>query len=321
MQVLTARSGFALRYADGDGCRAALGIDRPTLDAILLDHARQCRAAVQEESHVLGALVESGQVVGVRARTRGGEREYRCRFVVAADGLHSAVARSLRLEARAWAPQRLGLVARYAGVHGIASTGEMHVGRGFYCGLAPVGAGLVNVGLVVPLDEKPRSEPIASFFERWLGRLPRVADRLATASRLTAIHGVGPLARRVHRAAGRGYLLVGDAAGFLDPFTGEGVYRALRGAELAAEGVDEALAARERMPRSYERARRREFGAKESVCQLIQFFLRHESLFETVVGHAAARPSLAGRLGGILGDYAPAGPALRPAFLWSLLRP
>src|SRR5204863_5687895 len=114
-------------------------------------------------------------------------------------------------------------------------------GRGFYCGLAPVGAQLVNVGLVVPLAEKPRGESIADFFERWLGRLPRVADRLAAASRVTAVHGVGPLARRVKRTAGCGYLLVGDAAGFLDPFTGEGVYRALRGAELAAEAVAEAL--------------------------------------------------------------------------------
>src|SRR5436189_1058018 len=109
MQVLTPRSGFALRYPDGNGCRAALGIDRPTLDAVILDHARHCGAAVQEESHVLGALVESGQVVGVRVRTAGEEREYRCRLVVAADGLQSAVARSLSLDARAWAPRRLGL--------------------------------------------------------------------------------------------------------------------------------------------------------------------------------------------------------------------
>src|SRR5207244_2932844 len=168
--------------------------------------------------------------------------------------------------------------------------GEMHVGRGSYCGLAPVGDELVNVGLVVPLAAWHRGEATAAFFDRWIEKLPGAARALHGARRVTRIRGIGPLARRVRRLAGPGYLLVGDAAGFLDPFTGEGVYRALRGAELAAAALDDALRAGIPTAEGYERARRREFAAKEQVCQLVQLFLRHEPLFKTVVAHLAARP-------------------------------
>ncbi len=321
MRIMTGRSSFLLSYPDGSRCRAALGIDRPTFDRVLLDHARSCGASVREDSHVLRVLTEDGRVVGVRARTPDGEREYRSRFVVGADGLRSVVSRSLGLDTRSRAPRRLGLVARYRGARDIAAGGEMHVGRGFYCGLAPVGGDLINVGLVVPLAAKPRGDSIARFFERWLERLPHGLESLHAACRVTPIHGMGSLARRVSRSAGPGYLLVGDAAGFLDPFTGEGVYRALRGAELAADAVEEALDDARRMPRGYEQARNHEFGAKERVCTLVQLFLRNDRLFDSVVEHLARRPAVAAQLGGILGDYRPANAALRPAFLWSLLRP
>ncbi len=75
---------------------------------------------------------------------------------------------------------------------------------------------------------------------------------------------MGPLSRRVRRVAGPGYLLVGDAAGFLDPFTGEGVYRALRGAELAAPAIARALSCSDHDPNAeYARSRRAEIADKE----------------------------------------------------------
>ena len=321
MQIITNTSNFMLTYPDGRCSRAALGIDRPTFDNVLLNYARDSGACVRESTPVVGAVVDAGRVLGVRARTPEGERELRAHFVVAADGRHSAISRSLGLEAHTRAPRRLGLVARYEAARAMASAGEMHVAADSYCGLAPLGGDLVNVGLVVPLRAKPGAEPIGSFFERWLGKLPGVAAVLEGARRVTPVRGIGPLARVVRRTAGSGYLLVGDAAGFLDPFTGEGVYRALRGAELAADAVEDALSDPQLTPRGYERARRGEFGAKERVCRLVQLFLRHNRLFETIVGHLAARPALAAQLGAVLGDYRPAQEALRPAFLWSLLRP
>jgi flavin-dependent dehydrogenase len=128
----------------------------------------------------------------------------------------------------------------------------------------------------------------------------------------------------VHRVSGDGFLLVGDAAGFLDPFTGEGIYRALRGAELAAAVLHEALRrgdTRDAMLSPYRELRRAEFAAKEAVCWIIQGLLAWPALLGYALRRLEGRPSVAGILGGVLGDYRPAGDALRPAFLWSLLRP
>jgi geranylgeranyl reductase family protein len=331
MRIRTERSSVHLAYIDGrldpDSSddrttqRSGLGMPRPRFDNLLLDHARACGVRVRERVFVSGALVEAGQVVGVRARSGSREESLHARVVVAADGLQSTIVRSLGLARPVRWPQRLGLIARYAGVTAIDRYGEMHVGRGGYCGLAPVGEGLVNVGLVGPLGGLQVGEPIEQLFERRLAQLPGALQALRGAERVTPVRGVGPMARRVRRVAGPGYLLVGDAAGFLDPFTGEGVYRALRGAELAAAAVGRALQRSDAMPVGYTQARHAAFADKEWVCWLIQLFLASPRWFGYAIGNLSRRPALAAVLAGVLGDYHPARAALRPAYLAALLRP
>ena len=323
MHVDNGRASFLVAYHSPGGveARTALGIPRPVFDQLLLDYARRCGARVWERWRVLAATVERGRVVGVRARASDGEVELRAELVVGADGIHSVVARSLGLDLPVRWPQRLGLVARYAGVRGIERFGAMHVGHGLYCGLAPVGFGLVNVGLVGALQTRRPGESMVRYFERRLAELPGAAEALRGARRVTPLRGVGPLARRVRRVAGPGYLLVGDAAGFLDPFTGEGVYRALRGAELAACAIERALQRCDRLPIGYEQARQAAFADKERVCLLVQLFLGSPWGFDYVVRRLSARPHVARLLAGVLGDYRPARSALRPSYLWALLKP
>ncbi len=329
MRIQARRSALDVTYPalnqPGDR-RCALGVPRSFFDAVLLDHARASGVRVQERAFVAGAVVEGRQVVGVRTRSAPAEAQagatvVRARVVVAADGLRSAVARSLGLERRVRWPRRLGLVTHYAGVTALGDCGQMHVGHRLYCGLAPVGGGLVNVGLVAELDSRRPGESREQLFERRLAELPGAVRALAGARRVTPVRGAGPLARRVRRVAGPGYLLVGDAAGFLDPFTGEGVYRALRGAELAADAVERALRRADCLPVGYSRARAAAFGDKEWVTWLIQLFMCSPRWFDHVLGNVAKQPALATVLGGILGDYHPAGVALRPTFLAALLRP
>lgn len=324
MRIRAERRGFLLSYPDGDGRRGALGVRRSLLDRALLDHARASGVRVAERARVSEAELEEDRVVGVRLRGAGGGtgEVLRSRFVVAADGRRSAVARSLGLDLPVRWPRRLGLHTHYCGVASrFGGLGEMHVGRGTYCGLAPVGGGLVVAGLVVPLGAKLPGESAECHFERSLAGLPGVAALLEGARRVGPVRGVGPLARRVCRVAGPGYLLVGDAAGFLDPFTGEGVYRALRGAELAAEAVERTLRRGDGIPVGYERARRAAFADKERLVRLIQLSLGSPRSFGYVVGNLARRPQPAELVKSVLGDYRPAGPALRPGYLWSLLRP
>ena len=201
----------------------------------------------------------------------------------------------------------------------------MHVGEnGAYCGLGPVGGGLVVAGLVSPLGHKCRGESIPDYFDRRLADVPGAARSLRGARRVSPILGVGPLARRVSRSSGPGYLLVGDAAGYLDPFTGEGVFRALRGAELAAAAVERSLRPGGASPDpqgSYERARREVFSEKERLTRLVQFLLSHPPLMGYALSRLARRESRATEFKAALGDYGDAREVLRPGKLAPLLAP
>ena len=321
LRVVRPGQAFEASYRDADGrARPALAVPRPLLDAALLERARAAGARVRERVKVLGARLDGGRVAGVRVRTDGREQTLSARFVVAADGLRSTVARSLELDAPARWPRRLGLVARYRDGAPLTHA-EMHVAGDSYCGLTPVGGGLLTVSLVVPLAAKPARESTAAFFERRLSSFPGVIAALDGATRVTPIRGAAPLARGVRRVAGPGFVLVGDAAGFLDPFTGEGVYRALRGAELAADAAERALTRRDLVPVGYEEARRAELADKERVCLLVQGFLAAPRAFDYALRRLAARPAAAHVLCDVLGDCRPARAALRPRYLVELLRP
>jgi flavin-dependent dehydrogenase len=132
---------------------------------------------------------------------------------------------------------------------------------------------------------------------------------------------MGPLARSVRAVAGPGFLLTGDAAGFFDPFTGEGVHRALVGAELAEAGIESALSRPDRQPAGYAEDRRRVFRDKERLCLLVQLFLISPRTLGYALTRLERRPGRASTLAAALGDYAPASSALQPGQLAALLCP
>jgi len=319
MQVIVGEDSFGLRYADHGGKRAAWGLDRRGFDALLAAQAVDAGAVVAERVAFRRPLMTDGKVTGVVLRDAEGTHEVRARWVVGADGARSSVARSLGVSRRVLAPRRLGLVARYEGVPELDWHGEMHVGNGYYIGLAPVPNGQLNVGMALPLPRGGDARlPAQQRFESAIAALPAVAARLRGSRRLTPIHGAAPIGHRVTRVAGGGWLLVGDAAGFIDPFTGEGIYRALRSGRLAAE----ALAGPEAgVAHHYVAARRAAFASKDALTWLIQGMLAAPPLLSYAVRRLGARPRLAEVLGGALGDCRPATGALSPVALIAMLRP
>jgi flavin-dependent dehydrogenase len=115
---------------------------------------------------------------------------------------------------------------------------------------------------------------------------------------------------------------VGDAAGFLDPFTGEGLHRALVSARLAAEAIDAEL--RGRAPiglAGYDRAMHDRFATKDLVSLVVQEFLSRPSLFAYAGRRLARRDAVRGTMGLVMGDLVPASRALDPRFLAALLAP
>src|SRR5712691_4585074 len=295
----------------------SFALPRTRFDTILLNAAETRGVEVRQGVKVEELVYERGAVGGVVAQDTGhGRREtYRARVVGGADGLRSVVARRLGMVHTA-GPRRIAFTAHVADVTGVHDLGEMHVGRPGYVGLGPIGDGVTTVALVVPLAEARRGD---RFFAE-LDRFPAVAGRFDPRRLVRRVLATGPFARWSRRAvaSGGGALLVGDAADFFDPFTGQGIYSALRGAELAAAAILTTLATGASL-QPYARARRREFAGKWLLERMIGIAVGWPALIERVVGRLLRRPELADLLVRATGNCIPARAALTPAVLAGLV--
>jgi menaquinone-9 beta-reductase len=304
------RPGFAARRLD--------------LDAVLVAAARDAGAEVCEGLRATGVRLEKGAVAGVRVDDGRGERDIGARIVVAADGRRSAVARGLGLLREHRTLRRFAVRGYWEGMEALGDTGEMHVGGGGYCGVAPLSATAANVAFVLPArDMAAAAGDIERFYRDALcRRWPRLHERLAPARLCGKPRAIGPLALQCRDVAVAGAVLVGDAAGFYDPFTGEGVTLALRTAELAAAAIDAALRAVGPVGRlaAYAEARDRATRDKFRFNRLLQVAVSWPDAANAIARRLARRPDLADRLVGIAGDFVPAQTAFGPRFLLDLLR-
>ena len=313
-----------LNYARDAG-RHALGISRWVLDELAVERCQELGVEVIDRTRVRDITLVTDQPGVIRGTGGGAPLELRGRVIVGADGHHSAVSRLLGLDVPVRWPRRIGLAAHLEGYALVGDLGEMHVGRDGYCGIAPQEDGRVNAAMVVEMAAfERRNGSVEEFFDAALRSYPGMADRVRPAERVTPVRGVGPLARKVREVSGHGFLLVGDAAGFFDPFTGEGIFDALHGGELAAETLADAL---ERGDVSeiglsgYREARREAFSAKRRAGWLVQAFVRSPTLMDYAITRLADRPNEASTMTGVLGDYREAGMMLSPRYLWRVLKP
>ena len=165
------------------------------------------------------------------------------------------------------------------------------------------------MSLVVPLEHAgPWSGRLETFFTARVKQLTHLARRVGGAERVAPVEAMGPLAYRVGAPAHGGVLLVGDAAGFYDPLTGEGVFSALRGAELAAETAGRALTRGDVSAAGlaeYRDARRAAFGDKQRFTRALQFVIGRRRLSNAVAHALARRPELLDLTLGVVGDFVP----------------
>ncbi|MCU0621577.1 MAG: FAD-dependent monooxygenase, partial [Gemmatimonadales bacterium] len=297
---------------------AGLALPRRVLDATLLAAARAAGVEVLEGTRLEAPLRDGDRIVGAALRADAGTFTLRAGVVVGADGLRSRLARTLGGRRHGW-PRRVAFVAHVAGVPGLDGAAEMHVGPHGYVGLNPIGTDLANVALVLPAADAAaaRGRP-ADFFHEQLARFPEVRERVDRRRVVREVLVTGPFAAWSSRVTAPGALLVGDAADFFDPFTGEGICSALRGAELAAAALgapghdarrlDGALAA-------YRRARWRTFAGKWAVERLIGTAMAWPALFDHAVRRIGRRRGMADTLVGVTGDLVPARHVLNPLFL------
>lgn len=318
-------------YGAVDGRRPfrdrALSIRREVLDTILLEHAAGCGTHVSQQTRVTDLIRDSaGRVCGVRTLdARGATREIRARVVVGADGLRSVVATRLSLRRRWPWPRRIGMVGHWEGLAGLDDHGEMHVERDGYVGLANVGGGVVNASMVVPARRAPELAGRAdAFYDEWMRARPQLRPRLRGARRTGSVQVTGPFATRTRQAWAPGVALVGDAAGYFDPFTGEGIYAALRGAELLAPRLLDALDAPDAATldgelRVYHRVFRAEMRPKLIVEGAIALFVASPALMNHAAAALTRSPVMADLLVGVCGDFVPPRRVLDPRYVIRLL--
>ena len=303
-----------------------LAIRRTILDEIVLRGARKAGARVEESIRVIDLTRNGGRrVSGVKVLDSGGtERTLRAQYVVGADGLRSVVGRRLGLvkTSRIW-PRRIALVAHYENVAEVSDIGEMHIDYHGYFGLVDVGGGKINVAVVIPQSRADKlGDGKTEFFERWIAERPHLARRFESAQRVTPVRATGPFATASRRAWAPGAALVGDAADFFDPFTGEGMYAALRGGELLAPYLIEALGRGAKEEKTvlagYDRARKREFGGKWKLERIVGMAIAYPWFLNNAAGVLARRKDLADLLVGVAGDFIPPRLVLSPRFLFTV---
>lgn len=329
-------SGLSLHTTGGAACELAYehgharGFDRVRLDESLLAHAHGAGADIR--TGVVVRSVDLPRVAGEPCRVHVSQtgidrdpdaRTVRARLVVGADGPASLVARTAGVtRTRRWLGKSGITFHREdpdAAPPADAMTARFVFGKGWYVGVAPVPRGRVNVGLVVPAADL--AEPLEATVARLLAQFPAPHQRWMAAPPTDSYVAAGSLAHRVKRTSGPGFLLVGDAAGFIDPLTGDGLHRAFVSSELAAEAITRWLRGDATALDDYDRHLRARFRSKDVVSWVLQGFLAQPALLDYAIRRLASRRRQRSILTLVLTDQVPASRGLDPRFLARLLAP
>jgi flavin-dependent dehydrogenase len=249
----------------------AYQVKRSEFDDLLLRHSRDCGAEVREETAVEDVLFEGGRAVGVRVRTAGREpEEIRARVVVDASGQGAFLSRKLGLRRFDPKLKRAALFAHYEGIRWPADSrpGDilLPIDRGVWYWIIPFSDGVCSVGGVFDPTEVKLAEGVSveERLDALIHRSLRMLSLLEGSRRTSKVYGISDYSARSRKLAGDGWVLVGDAATFLDPVFSTGVFLAMSTGERAARTIAEALERRGRVDakdfRAYGRQSNRMFA-------------------------------------------------------------
>jgi flavin-dependent dehydrogenase len=292
---------------------------RRDLDWLLLQQAVQAGVQFEPGLAVRRAIVDGpdgartvrGVVAGGSTGSAGRTHHLRAAVTIAADGRRSPLAFGLGLAAHPARPRRWAIGVYFDNAVTGAAIGEMHVRHDGYIGVAPVPDGLTNVCVVRPAAAGDLSlrDP-AALVQASLSRDPLLAERFAAARAVAPPMVLGPLAVDVSAASIDGLLLAGDAAGFVDPMTGDGLRFAVRGGELAAAAALDALAhGWSGVHARLARARRLDFAAKVRFNRVLRALVAAPRLVDAAAIGARVAPALLRAVIARAGDCAAAGAA------------
>ncbi len=231
-------------------CSQTWQVVRSEFDKMMLDNAREHGVAAHEGVHVLDVIFEGERAVGVRIQDASGRREVRASVVVDASG--QAALLQNRFKLRLWDPvlNKGAIWTYWEGAYRDTGRDEgatmvlQTADKSGWFWYIPLHDNIVSVGVVAPFDYLFKGrQGHARTYEEEIERCPAVQQRVSSGRRATGYFVTRDYSYRSQQVAGEGWVLVGDAFGFLDPLYSSGVLLALKSGELAAEAIVDGLKA------------------------------------------------------------------------------
>jgi len=221
-------------------------VDRAGFDRMLLDRSREVGAEVVEQASVRDVLLEDGRATGVRVEFRDGQRrEIASRVVVDATGQTAFLARKLGLKDRDPKLTNASYFTRFRGAVrdcGIDEGATLILrtsNHDAWFWYIPLQDDVVSVGIVGPIDYliKGRASQPQAVFDEEVTHCTALGQRIRDAEQIESVRVMRDFSYISKQIAGDGWVIAGDAFGFLDPIYSTGVFLAMKSAELAADGI------------------------------------------------------------------------------------
>jgi flavin-dependent dehydrogenase len=301
---------------------SSLSMPRYQLDALFIEQVQSVGVKVFEQHKVTDFIFDKGRVTGVK-----GWDETKTSFslsskmVVDAGGRNALSLRKFNLKQEPKGNTKIAFSAHWQGVNLPDDYCYMHVSLPGYTGISSVGNDRTNVVLVVDSSTLGSEKPEA-LYHRVLIKNSRRQKILQGGERVEPVRSVESLGFEVKQVPCGGLVLVGDAMGFIDPFTGEGIYLSLRSAQLAGEVIHMGLQ-RTDLSRKYlsvyDVKRKKEFNGKFLLSRILQWLIYNRPFCNRVMKSLSMNPVLAQTLAGVIGDILPAKKVVSVNFVFQLL--
>ncbi len=240
---------FFFKEHDPRECSQTWQVERAGFDKMLFDNAAEKGADCSDETRVLDVRFEGDRAVGARVQKQGeAPREIRASVVVDATGQQALLANRLGLKVDCPDLKKVAIWGYYRnatrdpGEHG-GATIIMHTNeKKSWFWYIPLQDGITSIGVVGDRDYmlKDRGTP-EDIFEDELVKCPALVDRLMNAELTSEFRVAKEFSYKTSKNAGDGWVLVGDAWGFIDPIYSSGVYFAMKSGEHAADAIIDAL--------------------------------------------------------------------------------
>lgn len=287
---------------DQEGRRIGYVCPRQIFDNLVFQNAKSKKSVTTIENASVYDVVkdESGKVAGVKVKSAGKDSEFRAKVVVGADGANSVVAHKVGAwtsDDRHWC---VGVRQYYEGVADVKDAIELHFVNSAvpgYFWIFPAGDGKANVGLgMLTSSVKKNNVNMNQLLADIIAKEPLFTRRFKDAKPVSPVKGWNlPYASQHRKCYGNGFVLVGDAASLIDPFTGEGIGNALTSGSIAAQCIDEAFKINDFSEAALKRYSDRlwyELGPEAESSYRLQRMVNYKWLLNFVIRKAATKPDV-----------------------------